>query len=64
MSFLSQRGKCFLAGVETREVGPLGWWSSERLGWILAAVLWWVQIRVSLIWFWDCVLVLQCEGGR
>ena len=19
---------------------------------------------MSLIWFWDCVLVLQCEGGR
>ena len=25
----------FLAGVETREVGPLRWWSSERLGWVL-----------------------------
>ena len=61
---MSQRGQCFLAGVETREVGPLGWWLSERLGWVLVAVLWWVQIGVSLIWFWDCVLVLQCEGGR
>ena len=28
----------FLAGVETREAGPLGWWSSERLVWVLAAV--------------------------
>ena len=60
----------FLAGVETREVGLLGWWSSDRLGWVLVAVLWWIQIRVSLIWFWvliwfwDCVLFLQCEGGR
>ena len=32
----------FLAGVETREARPLGWWSSERLGWVLAVVLWWV----------------------
>ena len=60
----------FLAGVETGEAGPLGWWSSERLGWVLAAVLWWDQIGVSLIlfwvliWLWDCVLVLQCKGGR
>ena len=60
----------FLARVETREARPLGWWSSERLGWVLATVLWWVQIGVSLIWFWvliwfwDCVLVLQCEGGK
>ena len=26
----------------------LGWWSSERLGWVLAAVLWWVQIGVEV----------------
>ena len=26
----------FLAGVETGETGPLGWWSSERLGWVSA----------------------------
>ena len=39
----------FLAGVEIEEVGLLGWWSSERLGWVLAAILWWVQIEVSLI---------------
>ena len=32
----------FLVGVKTREVGPLGWWSSERLGWVLAGDLWWV----------------------
>ena len=32
----------FLVGVETREIGPLGWWSSERLGWVLAGDLWWV----------------------
>nr|POE99772.1 hypothetical protein CFP56_48667 [Quercus suber] len=30
----------FLAGVEIEEAGPLGWWSLERLGWVLAAVLW------------------------
>ena len=29
-------------------VGLLGWWSSERLGWVLAAVLWWVQIGVEV----------------
>ena len=56
----------FLAGVETREAGLLGWWSSERLGWVLVTVLWWVQIGVSLIWFWDCVLVYSAkdEGER
>nr|POE70398.1 hypothetical protein CFP56_71202 [Quercus suber] len=40
----------FLTGVETEEAGPLQWWSSERLGWVLGAVLWWVQIG--------------CERGR
>ncbi|KAK9992743.1 hypothetical protein SO802_027728 [Lithocarpus litseifolius] len=42
--------KVFLVGVETGEARLQEWWSSERLGWILVAVLWWVQIG--------------CEGGR
>ena len=29
-------------------VGLLGWWSSERLRWVLAAVLWWVQIGIEV----------------
>ena len=39
----------FLAGVEIREVGSLGWWLIKRLGWVLAMVLWWAQVGVSLI---------------
>ncbi|KAK9991085.1 hypothetical protein SO802_026070 [Lithocarpus litseifolius] len=38
----------FLARVEIGEAGPLGWWSLERLGWVLAAILWWVQIGECL----------------
>ena len=34
-------------------VGLLGWWSLKRLGWVLAAVLWWVQIGVArVVGFW------------
>ena len=46
----------FLAGVETGEAGPLGWWSSERLGWVLAAVLWWVPIGVAGVVGFGCSL--------
>ena len=32
----------FLVGVEIGEAGPLGWWLFLWLGWVLAAVLWWL----------------------
>ena len=49
MEFLSwhldQVELAFLDRVETEEAKLLGWWSSDRLRWVLAGVLWWVQIR-------------------
>ena len=37
-------------------VGLLGWWSLERLGWDLAAVLWWVPIGVVGVVGFGCSL--------
>ena len=44
-------------------VGLLGWWSSERLGWVLVAVLWWVPIGVAGVVGFVAVLDAVCAVG-
>ena len=68
----------FLAGVETGEPRPLGWWSSKRLGWVSAGFRLrfccgfrsrWVWFDFGswfdFIWFWDWVMIwwVQREGS-
>ena len=42
-------------------VGLLGWWSSERLVWVLAAVLWWVLAMGCAVVFFFFFLWLGVE---